>query len=303
MAGRRAALAGLGLVLGLAGLGLAAGPGSGPAAEGVPAALGPGSGREVTACLRAPHCSEVFVAAHRARGFGAPENSVAAIEAALAHGVRVVKLDLRAARDGEVFVLHDPTLDRTTDHHGPIAEHSAEALRVVRLANGEPLPRFVDLYRRVAGRALLVLDCKADVMAPVVEWLHAHGSLDDAVFLVGTVEAMRELARIRAHHPTLLVAARLVNWWDLPVMAEIFGGTPDIIHTDLTTPAGVAEIRRRAPGAKVFVKALDVERRIWPFGRFAVQDIVGARPELILTAQPTWFQRQLASRDPGAPAR
>ena len=85
-------------------------------------------------------------------------------------------------------------------------------------------------------------------------------------------------------------------------MAEIFGGLPAILHTDLTTLDGVAEIRRRAPGAKVFVKALDVERRIWPFDRFAVQDVVAARPELILTAQPERFQRQLARRDPDAPA-
>jgi glycerophosphoryl diester phosphodiesterase len=295
MARRRVILAGLGLAgLGLAGLGLAAGRGPEPAAENLSPTLGPGSGREVIACLRAAHCPEVFVAAHRARGFGAPENSVAAIEQAITHGIHVVKLDLRAARDGEVFVLHDPTLDRTTDHRGPIAEQPAEALRAVRLGNGEPLPRFTDVYRRMAGRALLVLDCKVDVMERVAEWVSAQGSFEDVVFLVGTVEAMRALARLRVRHPRILVAARLVNWWDLPVMAEIFGGLPAILHTDLTSPDGVAEIRRRAPGAKVFVKALDVERRIWPFDRFAVQDVVAARPELILTAQPIRFQRQLA---------
>lgn len=290
MAGCWAAVAGLALAV----LALTLGRGPGPSAGGAPAAPGPASGREVAACLRAARCPEVFVAAHRARGFGAPENSVAAIEQALAHGIHVVKLDLRAARDGEVFVLHDPTLDRTTDHRGPIAEQPAEALRAVRLGNGEPLPRFTDVYRQMAGRALLVLDCKVDVMERVAEWVSAHGSFDDVVFLVGTVEAMRALARLRGRHPAILVAARLVNWWDLPVMAEIFGGLPAILHTDLTSPDGVAEIRRRAPGAKVFVKALDVERRIWPFDRFAVQDVVAARPELILTAQPIRFQRELA---------
>lgn len=269
----------------------------------VPPPASPNPGHEhVVACLRAAQCQETFVVAHRARGFGAPENSVEAVGRALAHNIQAVKLDLRASRDGNVFVLHDPTLDRTTDGRGPIVEHTAGELRGVRLHNGEPLPRFEEMYRRFAGRMLFVLDCKVDVIDQVVEWVSAHGSLDDVMLLVGSVAQMRSLARTRARHPAILVAARLVNWWDLPVIWEIFGGPPDLLHTDRTTPVDVAEVRRRAGGVKVFAKALDAERQVWPFGALAVQGLVDARPELILTDDPVRLQRRIreyarASRD------
>jgi glycerophosphoryl diester phosphodiesterase len=259
--------------------------------------------RTVAACLRAAQCRETFVVAHRALGFGAPENSVEAVERALDHDIRIVKVDLRPSRDGEVFVLHDPTLDRTTTHRGAIAELTASELGTVRLRNGEPVPRFEDMYRRFAGRVVFVLDCKVDVMERVAGWLAAHGSLDDAVFLVGSTPQMRALARARARHPAILVAARLVNWWDLPVIWDIFGGPPHFLHTDLTTPADLAELRRRASGVKVFVKALDVERRVWPFGGLAVQAIVDARPELILTDAPVRFQERIRERGDAADGR
>ena len=252
----------------------------------------------VAACLRAPRCDQTFVVAHRGRGFGAPENSVEAVARALEHGIEVVKIDLRASRDGEVFVLHDPTLDRTTTQRGEIAGRTAGELRTVRLENGEPLPRFEDMYRRFAGRVLFVLDCKVDVMERVAAWMAAQGSLDDAVFLVGSEAQMRSLARTRVRYPVLMVAARLVNWWDLPVIWDIFGGPPDILHTDLTAPADLAEVRRRARGVKVFAKALDVERRIWPFGERAVRRLVDARPELILTAEPVRVQQQIREQVP-----
>ena len=251
---------------------------------------------QVVTCLRAAQCREMFVVAHRARGFGAPENSVAAVARALELGIPAVKVDLRASRDGEVFVLHDPTLDRTTDGRGPIVERTVRELGTVRLRNGEPLPRFADMYGRFAGRMLFVLDCKVDVVEQVAGWIAAHGSLDDAVFLVGSVAQMRSLARARARRPTILVAARLVNWWDLPVVWDIFGGPPDLLHTDRTTPADLAEIRRRAGGVKVFAKALDAERQMWPFGALAIRSLVDARPELILTDEPVRLQQRVRER-------
>lgn len=254
---------------------------------------GPMPHRAVAACLRDAQCQETFVVAHRALGFGAPENSVEGVQRALDQGIQVVKIDLRASRDGEVYVLHDPTLDRTTRQRGPIAERPGDELRHVRLLNGEPLPRFEDMYRRFAGRMVFVVDCKVDVFERVASRVEKHGSLDDVVFLVGLVEHMRSLARVRERYPAILVAARLVNWWDLPVIWDIFRRPPEVIHTDLTSRADLAEVRRRVKGAKLFVKALDVERQIWPFGNLAVQAIVEARPQLILTDHPLRLQRRI----------
>jgi len=59
---------------------------------------------------------------HRGASAEAPENTVPAFTRALEHGVPYLELDCHATRDGEIVVLHDAELARTTDGHGPVAE-------------------------------------------------------------------------------------------------------------------------------------------------------------------------------------
>jgi glycerophosphoryl diester phosphodiesterase len=58
---------------------------------------------------------------HRGASGVAPENTLPSFRRALADGADVLELDVHATRDGEVVVLHDPTLERTTDGAGPVA--------------------------------------------------------------------------------------------------------------------------------------------------------------------------------------
>jgi glycerophosphoryl diester phosphodiesterase len=57
--------------------------------------------------------------AHRGGGKLAPENTLAAMRAGFAHGYRMVEFDVKLSGDGVAFLLHDDTLDRTTNGHGP----------------------------------------------------------------------------------------------------------------------------------------------------------------------------------------
>jgi len=62
-----------------------------------------------------------------------PENSLTAFREALALGSRILELDVHLTADGEVAVIHDPTLERTTDGRGPVARCTAADLRRARL--------------------------------------------------------------------------------------------------------------------------------------------------------------------------
>jgi glycerophosphoryl diester phosphodiesterase len=62
-----------------------------------------------------------------------PENSLLAFRNALTLGARLLELDVHLTADGEVAVIHDATLDRTTDGSGPVAAHTAAQLRRLRL--------------------------------------------------------------------------------------------------------------------------------------------------------------------------
>jgi glycerophosphoryl diester phosphodiesterase len=61
------------------------------------------------------------VIGHRGAALYAPENTLESFQLALAQGADALEFDVRAAADGEAMVIHDPTLDRTTDLSGPVA--------------------------------------------------------------------------------------------------------------------------------------------------------------------------------------
>jgi glycerophosphoryl diester phosphodiesterase len=70
----------------------------------------------------------VTAIAHRGGSRLRPENTTAAFDHAASLGVDAIECDVHLSRDGEVVVIHDPTLDRTTDASGPVAARTAREL-------------------------------------------------------------------------------------------------------------------------------------------------------------------------------
>jgi glycerophosphoryl diester phosphodiesterase len=69
------------------------------------------------------------IVGHRGASARAPENTLASFELALADGAEALELDVRLSADGVPIVLHDPTLDRTTDASGPVATLPLERIQ------------------------------------------------------------------------------------------------------------------------------------------------------------------------------
>jgi len=66
--------------------------------------------------------------AHRGASGAVPENTIEAFETALREGAEILELDVHGTRDGHVVVIHDATLERTTDGSGPVREHTLEEI-------------------------------------------------------------------------------------------------------------------------------------------------------------------------------
>jgi hypothetical protein len=251
------------------------------------------SASEVARCIRDRACHRLFVVAHRAHGFGAPENSREAVTRAVEAHVPVIKIDVRASKDGELFVLHDGSLDRATNLEGRIETYTTAELARARLANGETLPRFRDLYEIARGRAVLTIGFKTDVVEQVADWIHEHGSFDDLIFFVNTGEQMRAAARAKSRYPEMIVMVRLL---DTRVTVEstraVFGGTlPEILHTERV---GASRVRRlQALGVKVFMNAVPWEGYVWPVSYLAVGWILRTKLDFILTDEPLSLMRRL----------
>lgn len=107
---------------------------------------------------------EVIVVAHRADWRNHPENSLPAIEGAISIGVPMVEIDVQRTRDGQLVLMHDATVDRTTTGRGLVAELTLAEIRQLRLRDGLGSPTSVgvptlrEALTLARGRILLNLD-------------------------------------------------------------------------------------------------------------------------------------------------
>lgn len=150
----------------------------------------------------------VMVVAHRGCWKGAPENSLAAIRDCIALGVDAVELDLRFTSDGELVVMHDRTLDRTTNITGKVAATSFADVRKARLRQGkgggdsaltdERIPTFREVLLAARGKILVYVDDKAMTFKAAAREARKLGMADQVIlsrFVTPGDDDISQLAR------------------------------------------------------------------------------------------------------------
>ena len=136
-----------------------------------------------------------LIISHAACAGHALENTLAGIRAALELGADAVEIDVQATADGVPVLMHDLTVDRTTNGSGDIASLTLEQLQALD-AGGEPVPTFAQALELTSGRALLVAEikrpgCEASV-ADVVRQADAERDVMVWSFLPTALTAMRQ---------------------------------------------------------------------------------------------------------------
>lgn len=132
------------------------------------------------------------------------ENSLAAFRRAAAEGYCYLETDIRATSDGVVVVMHDATLDRTTDSSGEIERLGWAAVRTARVGGREPVCRLDDLLEELPD-ALINIDVKAaTAVTPVLDLLRRTAGWG-RVCLASFSEARLQRLRARAG-PQLLTS-------------------------------------------------------------------------------------------------
>jgi glycerophosphoryl diester phosphodiesterase len=150
------------------------------------------------------------VVGHRGASAAAPENTLASFDAAWRAGADAIELDLRLTADGVVVVIHDDTVDATTDGSGAVGLLTFAALRTLDAGSwfapafaGQPIPRLEEVLRYAASRPALgvLLEYKgswtAEKVAPTVASIDAAGVGDRTVvqsFTPRTLAALRDAA-------------------------------------------------------------------------------------------------------------
>jgi glycerophosphoryl diester phosphodiesterase len=150
----------------------------------------------------------VVIVAHRGGIVeGYPENTLAAFRHAITVGAAVIEIDIRGTRDGEVVIIHDETLNRTTNGTGPVANYTLEELRKFDAGCGEQIPTYEEVLELVSNTGVkLLLDIKVNPMLDkrtVVRLTEKHGAVSDIIVGVRNLDDLREFRTLNPGIRTL----------------------------------------------------------------------------------------------------
>ena len=209
-----------------------------------------------------------FISAHRGYSAVAPENTLPALEAALAAGAHVAEIDVKLTRDGQLVVMHDATLERTTDGRGPISALTLAEIRSLdagswfdRKFAGTKVPTLDEVLAWSRGRLGILVEmknCPERDPRYVTETIAAIERCNAAHFAIPAGFDHPALAEIHRRRPTwaleMILPCRLVD----PVHAARKAGARLLsLEPEYTVAADVRKMH--AAGLSVLTTLLSIE--------------------------------------------
>jgi len=141
--------------------------------------------------------ANILKISHRGASAYEPENTLRAIKRALGYVVDMVEVDIRETRDGQIVVIHDETLERTTNGRGYVHEMSFSDLRKLDAGKGERIPTLQEVIDLVKGRVGLIVELKdLRTIEKVAEILGENNFVDQTMvtsFIHSAVKRIKEL--------------------------------------------------------------------------------------------------------------
>lgn len=197
---------------------------------------------------------KLFCFGHRGARGHEPENTVRSVRRALELGAEGIEVDVYFV-DGRLMVIHDDTLDRTTNGVGPVMEKTFAQLRSLDAGRGEKVPTLEEIFEVVNHRALINVELKgpftaAPVAALIDDFVRQRG-WRHAEFLVSSFDTTL-LQETRKLAPQVRLGALFEEPQpDLVARAARLGAWSLHASRDLVTPELVAGAHRC--GLKIFV--------------------------------------------------
>jgi glycerophosphoryl diester phosphodiesterase len=139
----------------------------------------------------------MIITGHRGAAKLEPENTLRSIQKAIDLGVDQIEIDVHLTRDGHLVVIHDATVDRTTNGHGAVADLTLEAIRRLDAGKGERIPTLQEAIDLVRGKVILQIELKGpDTAQPVVSAIEANGIENQVVVTSFVHDRLRETRRL-----------------------------------------------------------------------------------------------------------
>ena len=185
----------------------------------------------------------IGITGHRGAPLEEPENTLLSFRRALELGVAAVELDVQLTREGRLAVIHDETLDRTTNGHGLVKDFTLAELQRLDAGKGETIPALEEVLELVRGRAGLLVELKQrEAAAALLEFFRRERAFEAArvvSFWHPALKAMKEA------EPRLQTGALMVGCPADPAGLARAAGTDALVLNYRYLDQELAEAARR----------------------------------------------------------
>ncbi len=260
------------------------------------------------ACATDPTCTTHLVSGHRGAGgeLGviAPEDTVAAVRAAIALGLDFIETDPRPTKDGHLVNVHDTNVDRTTTGKGDVDQLTLAEIQALPLVTDEfpgdfsceRIPTLEQILTAAKGKVHVLIDAnKTDRVDLLVAAIQSTGTLDWAIFDTSSVDKIDQALAIE---PKLHTMLRVATSDELAAQLAHFSAHPPVIvevHQGGDTKALIEAIHAAKNRALTDVFASDVaanlshDPKVYETYLESGYDILQSdRPDVVLATLGRW---------------
>ena len=227
----------------------------------------------------------MLVIGHRGAAGHAPENTLASVRHAIACGVDAVEIDVCLLEDA-LIVLHDDTLDRTTNGHGPYKDMRLADLRALNAGQGEPIPLLEEVIALTCGRIGLNIEVKeagiaAQVVTAALVATAAHRAWRAQILLSSfDIATSAALADLRG---TMALGLLYEEAFDAALARALTLGARSL-HMSLATLNARDVARARARGLQVYVYTVNDDEALARCRAARVDGVFSDYPDRILAS-------------------
>jgi glycerophosphoryl diester phosphodiesterase len=226
--------------------------------------------------------------AHRGASGTFPENTLSAFRAAIGAGADMCELDVQLTRDGYVVVIHDDTVERTTDGKGEVAELTLEELKRLDagarfkggVLMGERIPTLDEVFSATSGKCGLNIELKAGgVEQQVAQIMQARNAFSDSIVSSFDWEYLKNIQQLHFNiRIALLAEEKPIDLMTKAVAMRAHAINP---RWDMVTPDLCKAAHER--GLKVYTWTVDADARMRALAECGVDGIMTNYPERLRT--------------------
>jgi glycerophosphoryl diester phosphodiesterase len=240
----------------------------------------------------------IMVAAHRGAHHKHPENSLGSIEEAIRRGVDIVEIDVKVSKDGVPFLMHDRTMDRTTNGKGDPEEFTWEELQRLRIVDkgkttSLKIPSLEEAMNLSKGRILVDLDLKTDRLSDIVRIIEKTNTMDIVIFFDSDYKA---LLSVKERNNDFFIMPRAHSIKEADSAITMFD--PPVVHIDFGFYTDECTALIRESYARTWINALGEPDEALRHGKEkkVLKKLLGEGANIIQTDEPQLLLKVLREK-------